>query len=228
MKVTLLSHTPHAEEIIYKACRTCYSESDPSGISISDPEKIQKLIKEVLSFEHFSVLEHATFTFAVSGVSRALSHQLVRHRVASYSQQSQRYVRFQKLDSDSFVVPEKIKKNKDLFKEFSNSIKLIMQNYKNFLDKGVDAEDARYILPQAIKTNLIMTMNFRELIHASGLRLCERAQWEIRGLFKEIVKKTREKSAFLGKFLLPKCFHSGVCTERVHCGKYKFPQRNLL
>ena len=207
--------------IIYTACRTCYSEQLPDQIwdkavsrQVAD-EKQQNLVRKVMESGHGSTIEHVNFTFAISGVTRTLSHQLVRHRAGTaFDQQSQRYVSFKA--RDNYTVPDSIAKGDlpdDLAGQFRQAIDSNLALYGQLLQAEVPAEDARFIFPNAMQTNLIMTVNLRQLIHMSGLRLCTMAQWEIRQLFKQIRHEIFRVSPFFGSFLAPKCVPLGYCDE---------------
>jgi thymidylate synthase (FAD) len=207
--------------IIYTACRTCYSEQLPDQIwdkavsrQVAD-EKQQSLVRKVMESGHGSTIEHVNFTFAISGVTRTLSHQLVRHRAGTaFDQQSQRYVSFKK--RDNFTIPDSITKGDlpdDLAGQFQRAVDSNLELYGQLLQAEVPAEDARFIFPNAMQTNLIMTVNLRQLIHMSGLRLCTMAQWEIRQLFKQIRHEIFRVSPFFGSFLAPKCVPLGYCDE---------------
>ena len=196
LKVILLRHTLSPEETVALAAKLCYSKSTISDLNEKISSKDQSdFIAKLMDMGHESVLEHASFTFAVEGISRACSHQLVRHRLASYSQQSQRYVR-QKVDSMGFFpfeMPKSIRLCTTLIDgvskdpgqinyECNQLMYLIGRMYKQMVEAGIPEEDARYILPNACMTNIVVTMNARELRHFFSLRLCTRAQWEIRQL----------------------------------------------
>ncbi|MFN2483458.1 MAG: FAD-dependent thymidylate synthase [Candidatus Limnocylindria bacterium] len=207
--------------IIYTACRTCYSEQLPELIwdkavsrRVAD-EKQQALVRRVIDSGHGSTIEHVNFTFAISGATRTLSHQLVRHRAGTaFDQQSQRYVSFK--GRDNYTVPRSITEGDlpdDLAARVEEAIDANLELYGQLLQAEVPAEDARFIFPNAMQTNLIMTVNFRQLIHMSGLRLCTMAQWEIRQLFKQIRHEVFRVSPFLGSFLAPKCVPLGYCDE---------------
>ncbi|HEX2221052.1 MAG TPA: FAD-dependent thymidylate synthase [Candidatus Limnocylindria bacterium] len=207
--------------LIYTACRTCYSEQLPDQIwdravsrQVAD-EKQQGLVRKVIESGHGSTIEHVNFTFAISGVTRTLSHQLVRHRAGvAFDQQSQRYVAFKK--RDNYTVPDSIAKGDlpdELAERFQAAIDGALELYGQLLQAEVPAEDARFIFPNAMQTNLIMTVNLRQLIHMSGLRLCTMAQWEIRQLFKQIRHEIFRVSPFFGSFLAPKCIPLGYCDE---------------
>ena len=173
---------------------------------------MMRLIKRLFKIGHHSVLEHVSLTFAIHRISRACSHQLVRHRLASYSQQSQRYV----TQKRSFVIPRSLRRKK----KFLQSLSMIHDLYQELL-KEIEKEDARYLIPNAQATNIVMTMNLRELIHAASLRLCNRAQWEIRSLFRKIRSELRDYEPTLATFLRPKCQHLGFCPEEEPCGRYR-------
>jgi thymidylate synthase (FAD) len=204
--------------IIYTACRTCYSEQDPDEIfrravdGDFDPLKMQKLISSVIESGHGSTIEHVVFTFAISGVSRTLSHQLVRHRAGvAFDQQSQRYVTFK---GASTMLPASIEDaDPDLRDRYQEQIAGSMDLYGELVGAGIPGEDARFVFPNATRTNLVMTTNLRALIHMSGLRLCTMAQWEIRRLFQLIRHEIFQVSPFLGSFLAPKCVALGYCDE---------------
>src|SRR6188474_2940671 len=204
--------------IIYTACRTCYSEQEPELIfqralhGDFDPLKMQKLISGVIESGHGSTIEHVVFTFGISGVSRTLSHQLVRHRAGvAFDQQSQRYVTFK---GASTMLPASIEEaDDDVRAAYEAQIENSMGLYGDLVAAGIPAEDARFVFPNATRTNLVMTTNLRALIHMSGLRLCTMAQWEIRRLFQLIRHEIFQVSPFLGSFLAPKCVPLGYCDE---------------
>jgi thymidylate synthase (FAD) len=204
--------------LIYTACRTCYSELDPDEIMARavdgrvDPAKQRELIARVIESGHGSTIEHVVFTFGISGVSRTLSHQLVRHRAGvAFDQQSQRYVKFK---GASTMTPVTIAEaDEDLRGRFEEHIRGGLDLYGDLVEAGVPGEDARFVFPNATRTNLVMTTNLRALIHMSGLRLCTMAQWEIRRLFQLIRHEVFAVSPFLGSFLAPKCVPLGYCDE---------------
>jgi thymidylate synthase (FAD) len=223
MKATLLFPDREIVEkfyvpLIYTACRTCYSELDPQEIfrravaGEVDPAKQQKLIQGVIESGHGSTIEHIVFTFGISGVSRTLSHQLVRHRAGvAFDQQSQRYVTFK---GASTMLPASIEDaDPSVRTSYEDAIGGSMSLYGDLVAAGIPAEDARFVFPNATRTNLVMTTNLRALIHMSGLRLCTMAQWEIRRLFQLIRHEIFQVSPFLGSFLAPKCVALGYCDE---------------
>jgi thymidylate synthase (FAD) len=204
--------------LIYTACRTCYSELEPDEIfrravaGEVDPARQQKLIQGVIESGHGSTIEHIVFTFGISGVSRTLSHQLVRHRAGvAFDQQSQRYVTYK---GASTMLPTSIEDAEPAVREaYESAVGGSMGVYGDLVGAGIPAEDARFVFPNATRTNLVMTTNLRALIHMSGLRLCTMAQWEIRRLFQLIRHEIFAISPFLGSFLAPKCVALGYCDE---------------
>jgi thymidylate synthase (FAD) len=223
MKATLLFPDKEIVEryyvpLIYTACRTCYSELDPQEIfrrAVAGeiaPASMQRLIGNVVESGHGSTIEHIVFTFALSGVSRTLSHQLVRHRAGvAFDQQSQRYVKFK---GAATMLPATIADaDPELRGRFEAQMDGALSLYGELLEAGVPGEDARFAFPNATRTNLVMTTTLRALIHMSGLRLCTMAQWEIRRLFQLIRHEVFGVSPFLGSFLAPKCVPMGYCDE---------------
>ena len=204
--------------LVYTACRTCYSELDPQEIfrraaeGEIAPASMQKLIGNVIESGHGSTIEHIVFTFAISGVSRTLSHQLVRHRAGvAFDQQSQRYVKYK---GAATMLPSTIAEGDPGLRErFEEQVDGALGLYGELVEAGVPGEDARFVFPNATRTNLVMTTNLRALIHMSGLRLCTMAQWEIRRLFQLIRHEIFGVSPFLGSFLAPKCVALGYCDE---------------
>jgi thymidylate synthase (FAD) len=223
MKATLLFPTREIAEqyylpLIYTACRTCYSELLPEDIfdratsGQVATEKQQDLIRRVIESGHGSTIEHIVFTFAISGVTRTLSHQLVRHRAGvAFDQQSQRYLNYKR---PSYMVPGSLTDAPPEMRDrFVSEMDESLAFYGEMLEAGIPGEDARFVMPNATRTNLIMTANLRALIHMSGLRLCTMAQWEIRRLFQLIRHEVFGVSPFLGSFLAPKCVPLGYCDE---------------
>jgi len=177
-----------------------------------DPAKMQKLIASVIESGHGSTIEHIVFTFGITGVSRTLSHQLVRHRAGvAFDQQSQRYVKFK---GAATMLPHSIAEGDEALRErYEDQVSGALELYGEMLEAGLPGEDARFVFPNATRTNLVMTANLRALIHMSGLRLCTMAQWEIRRLFQLIRQQIFTVSPFLGSFLAPKCVPLGYCDE---------------
>ena len=216
MIVKTISFTQDPVDIIYIAAKNCVSKQMTyNAYSIPYKEK-KRLIEKVYNAGHHSVLEHVIFTFGISGISRACSHQLVRHRLASYAQQSQRYA---KMDQADFIIPQSIQDHKLYSIKYGHVLKRISDFYLELLEAGIPNEDARFILPNACQTNIVMTMNLRELIETSKVRLCGKAQWEIQELFGLIRTEVLKKESFLGTFLKSKCKYLGYCPEEVSCGR---------
>ncbi|MDR2811720.1 MAG: FAD-dependent thymidylate synthase [Endomicrobium sp.] len=217
MNVKLLKSTKDAEKICAVAARLCRSATKIDDIDENfATDKVKDLLSKVISSEHHSVLEHASFTFGVEGVSRALLAQLTRHRIASFSVQSQRYVKFK--SGIDFVVPNTIKKDEKLLEKYNNFLESTKSLYKEFLDAGIPAEDARYILPNAATTQIIITMNARELRHFFSLRCCNRSQWEMTEMARCMLDIAREEAPLLFKDVGPNCEREG-CRETSSCGK---------
>lgn len=181
MDVRLLNHTPDPERAIAAAARLCYAPVGAAELTetMSD-EAVRRVLKTIITSGHTSALEHASYTFAVDGVSRAMTHQLVRHRLASYNQQSQRYVTY--AQTPAFVTPPSVADDPAASEAFALATRAAFDAYRSLVDAGIPAEDARYLLPNAMETKIVITMNVRELLHFFELRCCKRAQWEIREL----------------------------------------------
>ena len=189
MKVELLSITPKAEDLIERACRTCYL----SFHRYNPPSSTEELIKKVIRKGHHSVLEHASATFRIKGGSRVFTHELVRHRLASPSQESQRYVEYGKTKDFEFVTPPTVESTK--FKpEFENLAKEAYKLYSEMVKTDIPKEDARFILPNATTSEIVITANFRELRHIFEVRCVERAHWEIRTICLEMLKIMKKEA----------------------------------
>lgn len=207
IKVSLISMTTEPEEAIAKAASNCY-DSEPS----------QKVVNGCYKSGHLSVFEFAQFHFRIEGISRACSHQLVRHRTASFAQRSQRYVNESQF---AYVTPNSIKKS-EFYDDYVSLMGEIQELYKLATDKGIPAEDARFMLPNACETTLDMSMDFRNLMHFCNERLCSRAQWEIRTVAELMVKCVRDVAPNLAKYLVPKCEmrYPYFCPEIKGCGRH--------
>lgn len=217
MKVTLLAFTPEPEKIVAAAARLCYS---PDGADVLldglTREKVCAFLTRLVDLGHLSPVEHVSFTFAVEGVSRVLSHQLVRHRIASYSQKSQRYVRE---DDFAYIVPPAVAKDSDASRLFREQMENIRLSYRALRDL-VHHEDARYVLPGACETKLVFTMNVRSLLNFFRLRCCERAQWEIRALAEALYREVKRVAPLLFAIAGPPCVSDGSCPEgALSCGR---------
>ena len=213
MEVKLIAYTPNPDGLANLCAETCVSKTIPT---IKTSANGLRSLQEALDSHHESVIEHCSFTFAVSGVSRALTHQLVRHRIASYSQQSQRYVNMNEFD---YVMPKSIEDNIDAYAKFYQAMDMIDYTYILLKDMGIPEEDARYILPNATCTNIIVTTNARELLHFFSLRCCERAQSEIRELANKMLKICKEVSPTIFENAGPSCVRDGFCRESKSCGR---------
>ncbi|MCD7781058.1 MAG: FAD-dependent thymidylate synthase [Candidatus Gastranaerophilales bacterium] len=220
-QVRLISKPQNMLKTIYTACRTCYSADSPLNIydceSAQDEEKMLKLISKVVSSGHYSTIEHIQVSFAISNISRACSHQLVRHRLMSFSQKSQRYVK-EKGQFD-YLTPDTIEDNPELKNKFDDFMSKISQFYIELTQAGIPAEDARAVLPNAAETSMVASLNLRELIHLANLRLCSRAQKEIRILVKRMCGELIKEEPWLKDYLVPKCEKLGFCDEDKSCGR---------
>lgn len=218
MDVRLLYHTPDPERAIAAAARLCYAPVGAAELleHMTD-EAVRRVLKTVITSGHTSTLEHASYTFAIDGVSRAMTHQLVRHRLASYNQQSQRYVTY---DSEpTFVVPPSVADDPAASQAFDGACAAAFESYRALLDAGVPAEDARYLLPNAMETKIVVTMNVRELFHFFELRCCKRAQWEIREVALEMLELAMPTAPYLFMDAGASC-RRGSCSEgKMTCGE---------
>lgn len=222
MRVILLRYTADAEKLCGTAALATTKSGTPSKIFEEiDHGTAKQIIKRVTGYGHSSVIEHASFTFSVEGVSRAMTHQLVRHRIASYTQQSQRYVTYNTLEN--YVTPPAIAKNPQAREAFDKALEEISRTYQHLLKTGIAKEDARFILPNAAKTNIIVTMNARELRHFFNVRCCARAQWEMREVATEMLKQAKKEAPALFENAGPTCVEKGYCSE----GKMKPSQCDI-
>lgn len=208
------------------AGRLCYSDSTAAQLrEMMTSAEVEKLVKILVNSGHLSTFEHASFTFGIDGISRACSHQLVRHRLASYSQQSQRYVRFGA--GSGFIVPPKIADDPEALKVFEQAMRAAQEAYDHLVELGqardekneTIQEDARFVLPNAAETRIVVTMNARELRHFFEVRCCRRAQWEINALAWHMLLMARQKAPLLFRKAGPTCLH-GKCGEgKMYCGE---------
>lgn len=223
LHVELLAHTPDPEVQVARAARLCYYGSDIAHLKDAmTPEKSAELVRKLVSMGHFSPVEHVTFTFGIEGVSRALTHQLVRHRIASFSQQSQRYVDGGKF---GFVIPPDIEKDPALKEKFLAHMQDIENFYRELADAGINKEDARFVLPNACDTKIIVTMNIRSLYNFFQHRCCNRAQWEIRRLAWAMLHLCREVAPVLFENAGPDCWTKRQCGEGNMSCKAPFHQK---
>ena len=243
MKVELLSYTPEPEKLIATAAKLCYSSSDIESLRDGlTEEKITSFIDMIISIGHESVVEHVSFTFGIEGISRACSHQLVRHRIASYSQKSQRYVNENGFD---FITPPSIADIPEAKSEYDRVIGEITKSYEKladiltekhtaeFIAQGLDEktaaskarklanEDARFLLPNACETKIVVTMNVRSLFNFFRHRCCNRAQWEIRAVANEMLRLCLQVAPHLFAKAGPSCVAEGKCPEgKMTCGRF--------
>lgn len=217
MQVELLYHTPDPERAIATAARLCYAPVGAKELmETMPPDRVASVLTTIMKSGHFSTLEHASYTFAIDGVSRVLTHQLVRHRLASFNQQSQRYVKFK--DGIDVVKPESIADSQEANEIFENVMDTCAEAYSKLLDLGIPAEDARFTLPNAAETKIVVTMNVRELLHFFNLRCCNRAQWEIQELAMKMLELVRPTAPFIFMDAGAPCV-SGSCVEgKMTCG----------
>lgn len=242
MKVTLISHTPDPEKLAAVAAKLCYSDSDIGSLmdGLTD-DRINSYIRMLVSIGHESVMEHVSFTFGIEGISRACSHQLVRHRIASYSQKSQRYVSEEGFD---FITPPAVREVPEAEAEYIKIISAVTESYSkiagllteyhknNLMRDGADEktalskarktanEDARFILPNACETKIVVTMNVRSLFNFFRHRCCNRAQWEIRAVADEMLKLCLEVAPNIFSYAGASCVADGKCPEgKMSCGK---------
>lgn len=217
MDVRLLYHTPDPERAVAVAARLCYAPVGAAQLMEDLPEaSVRKVLRTIMESRHFSAFEHASYTFAVDGVSRAMTHQLVRHRLASYNQQSQRYVSYE--DEPQFILPPAVAADPAARAAYDAATAAAFSAYRELVDAGVPAEDARYLLPNAMETKIVITMNIRELLHFFELRCCKRAQWEIRELALEMLALATPTAPYIFMDAGASC-RRGPCREgKMTCG----------
>lgn len=211
IKCKLISHTPEPEKVVSIAAKLCYSKSDVDGLitGVLTGNDTEKFIDKLKGMGHESPLEHVSFTFAIEGVSRTLTHQLVRHRIASYSQKSQRYVSENNFE---YIVPPSIARDSQAKEKFENLMCTIRQAYNELASMDIPKEDARYVLPNATETKIIVTMNARSLFNFFSLRCCTHAQWEIRQLANLMLAEVQKVAPILFKNAGASC-KKGYCPE---------------
>jgi thymidylate synthase (FAD) len=226
LKVALLQFTPSPERAVASAGRLCYAPVSAAELKGGmSEEDVTRLVRGLVRSGHTSALEHASFTFAVDGISRACSHQLVRHRVASYSQQSQRYVRFG--SEGAFVMPPSIEASPEAKRVFLEAMENARRSYDKLVELGQAEgrknesvfEDARFVLPNAAETKIVVTMNARELRHFFSVRCCRRAQWEINRLAWTMRRLAVTEAPLLFDDAGPGCMASGCPEGKMSCGE---------
>jgi len=233
LKVKLIEHTPNPERVIASAAKLCYSAVGVDEILENlEGGATEKFLDMLMSYGHESPIEHVSFTFAAEGVSRSLTHQLVRHRIASYSQQSQRYV---KLEQFEYVIPPEIENDEKAKEIFIKAMEQSQDAYNElvnilkskYISQGLNApnaekkaiEDARYVFPNACETKIILTMNARSLMNFFKHRCCNRAQWEISQMADEMLRQVKEVAPVLFKYSGPGCLKGGCPEGKMTCGK---------
>lgn len=243
MKVSLIAHTPDPEKVVAAAAKLCYSSSAATDIMDNlTEEKTEKFLDMLAGLGHDSPTEHVTFTFAIEGVSRSLLAQITRHRIASYSVKSQRYVSESMFE---YILPPEIEKDSEAHEIFVRAMERDMEDYnrltqilsakhyEDMIKGGMDEkaaktaakkkaiEDARFVLPNACETKMVLTMNVRSLKNFFAHRCCERAQWEIRALADEMLKLVKEVAPNLFKKAGPPCVYGNCPEGKMSCGKAK-------
>ena len=250
MKVELIAYTPNPDYVVAMSAKLCYSKVGVSDIREGlDDENVEKFISHLTSIGHESPVEHISFTFAIEGISRTCTHQLVRHRIASYSQQSQRYV---KLNQFEYIIPPQIENNEKAKKIFIKSMiedqkaydeiveTLMEDNIKIYLNQGYDEkkaksmaekksiEDARYVFPNACETKIVVTMNARTLLNFFEHRLCERAQWEIKEMAYLMLEQVKKVSPHIFRKSGPSCVSKSKCKEGdMSCRHPEIPKERI-
>jgi thymidylate synthase (FAD) len=208
MNVQLLAHTPAPEQLVAASAKLCYSAASIADLAAIEADKAAEFIGK-LPEAHQSPFEHVSFTFGIEGVSRAMLAQITRHRIASFSVQSQRYV---EMGHFGYVVPQTIAENDEALDEYQHLMYLVRIVYNKLIEFGIPAEDARFVLPNACETRMIVTMNARELLHFFSLRCCKRAQWEIRAVADEMLRLCKEVAPEIFAKAGPGCVR-GHCPE---------------
>ena len=215
LKVKLLAYTPDADKLVAAAAKLCYARSDVDTLLDNlTADKVEEFLNRLADLGHESPIEHASYTFAVEGVSRALLAQLTRHRIASYSVQSQRYVDKAEFD---YIIPPSIEDDAELREKYVECMETLDTYYSYFRSANIPAEDARFVLPNACDTRIIFTMNARSLFNFFKLRCCHRAQWEIRAMADEMLRLCRGVSPALFKRAGASCEVTGKCSEGSMC-----------
>jgi thymidylate synthase (FAD) len=209
MNVELINYTTSPIFTIANAARMC------TNSQFKSQQDDLKLVADCIAMGHLSVTEFASFTFKITGMSRISSQQVTRHRLTSVAQKSQRYVEESNFD---YVVPNTITNNNEAFEIYEECINSLRNAYSRLVELKIPKEDARFLLPNATKTDFFLSLNFRELMHFCNERLCSRAQWEIRELARLMKDQVIAVEPFLASYLVPKCTKLGQCPEKYTCG----------
>ena len=222
LKVELLGYTSDPEQNVVAAIRQCYASVGAKELKEKTTDEVkQRLIKQVINSGHTSTLEHASFTFAIDGVSRVTEIHLIRHRIASFSIQSGRYV---KRGDAAYRVPPKIRnlEDKKLLEKYLKHLENSQELYNELIDASIPAEDARFCQPQSVQIKIVMTMNARELLHFFRVRSCTRAQWEIREVAKQMLDLVKEVAPIIFENAGPPCVSEKLCDQgKMSCGIWK-------
>lgn len=234
LKVKLIAHSPEPDKLVTMAAKLCYSPVgvEEIGENLTE-EQVDKFLGILVDMGHESPLEHASFSFAIEGISRACSHQLVRHRMASYSQQSQRYVRLEQMD---YIIPPSIAGDLETKAQYIRIMDETQKAYtslvENLIKKGRTEkeaiEDARYVFPNACETKILVTMNARSLLNFFEMRTCLRAQWEIQELAYRMLEECKKVAPILFKKAGPSCYTSTCKEGKMSCGKPNIPRERIL
>ena len=222
-EVRLIAFTPDAQRLVAAAARNCYSGKGPSKLlDEMDEEAVDDLLRRVGSMGHASLWEHASFTFTLENVSRSLLAEITRHRIASFSVKSQRYVKENQFDH---IRPPTVQADEEAAELFDRAMETAGEAYRALLERGIPPEDARFVLPNGCCTHIVVTMNARELLHFFRLRCCHRAQWEIRSVAGQMLALAREKAPRLFEKAGPSCVW-GACGEgTLSCGQAEAVRR---
>ncbi len=222
LKVELIGYTSDPEQNVVAAIRQCYSSVGAKELKEKTTDEVKKrLIRQVISSGHTSTLEHASFTFAIDGVSRVTEIHLIRHRIASFSIQSGRYV---KRGDAAYRIPPKIRAlaDKKLLEKYEKHLDNSQELYNELVETGIPAEDARFCQPQSIQVKIVMTMNARELLHFFSVRSCTRAQWEIREVAQQMLVLVKKVAPIIFENAGPPCVSEKICDQgKMSCGIWK-------
>lgn len=222
LKVELIGYTSDPEQNVVAAIRQCYSSVGAKELKEKTTDEVKKrLIRQVINSGHTSTLEHASFTFAIDGVSRVTEIHLIRHRIASFSIQSGRYV---KRGDAAYRIPPKIRAvaDKKLLEKYEKHLDNSQELYNELVEAGIPAEDARFCQPQSIQVKIVMTMNARELLHFFSIRSCTRAQWEIREVAQQMLVLVKKVAPIIFENAGPPCVSEKLCDQgKMSCGIWK-------
>lgn len=233
LNVKLIAHTPEPDKVVTMAAKLCYSPVGTQEIEQNlTQENVEKFLGMLMKLGHESPIEHTSFTFSIEGISRACSHQVVRHRIASYSQQSQRYVRLNEFD---YIIPPAIKQDEISTQLFIKSMTRAQEDYNVLVQRLIESgksekqaiEDARYVFPNACETKMVLTINARSLLNFFEHRCCERAQWEIKEMAYQMLQECKNVAPIIFSNSGPSCI-KGVCKEgKMSCKRPDIPKQRI-